>query len=312
MAKVSVCIPTFNNLELFKKCLDSVLMQDYTDYEVIVSDDSDGNDIENHILSIGNHKIKYYHNKVLLGSPENWNNSIRKSSGDYIKVLHHDDYFNTPDSLGKFVKALDDNRDASFVFCWSRVHFAADNSIYINVQTEGQIKRMRDDLSFLFFRNVIGAPSATLFKRDVAIEFNRNYKWLVDVEFYINYLNKHVGFVSIPEALVTVVAGEEGQITESIAKDKDVVLAENINLFSAIFTRALHTHKTILYFQELFDNYDIVSIDQLRSCFKVPANLNLFLHDVFFDKPKQKLLKLIKKRLLTSRYNKRIFKIERF
>ena len=46
MPKVSVCIPTYNNLELFKKCLNSVLVQEFKDYEIIVSDDSNNDEIE--------------------------------------------------------------------------------------------------------------------------------------------------------------------------------------------------------------------------------------------------------------------------
>ena len=46
MPKVSICIPTYNQLKYLEKCISSILMQEYTDYEIIVSDDSTNNDVE--------------------------------------------------------------------------------------------------------------------------------------------------------------------------------------------------------------------------------------------------------------------------
>ena len=134
----------------------------------------------------------------------------------------------------------------------------------------------------------------------------------MDVEFYINYLNKHKNFVCIKEALVTIVDGEETQISQEVALNKEVVIKENLNLFSKIYSEKLNTKKSLLFFQELFVHFGIESFDELKNKFDIPKNINMFLINVFVDMPKNALLKKIKKRLLTSRYNKRIFKIERF
>ena len=45
--KVSICIPTYNSSETVRRLLDSIFVQTFTDYEVIVSDDSHGSEIEN-------------------------------------------------------------------------------------------------------------------------------------------------------------------------------------------------------------------------------------------------------------------------
>jgi glycosyltransferase involved in cell wall biosynthesis len=312
MTKVSVCIPTYNNLELFKKCLNSVLVQEFKDYEIIVSDDSSNDEIKNYLNKLNHLNIKYIHNSPSLGSPQNWNKAVSEATGNYIKILHHDDYFTDKSGLAKFVDAFKQNPKADFVFCYAKIHFKADDSIYINKQTKPQLKRLKENVNFLFFRNVIGAPSAVCFKNDKSILFNNNYKWLVDVDFYIRYLSKHKEFVSIPESLITVLDGAAEQITHNITKDKGRIVTENLNLFSEIFNRKLNNKKSWLYFQELFENYDIASLDELKAMVSIPENLNDFLIAVFLDWHKNKLVKKIKKRLLTSRYNKRIFKIERF
>jgi len=309
---VSVCIPAFNSLELFKRCLDSVTKQDLRDVEIIVSDDSTNNEIENYINDLKLPNLLYFHNSVPLGSPENWNNAVSKASGKYIKILHHDDYFTDNTGLRKFVSALENDSSVSFVFSQTKIHYKSDNSIFIHKQTSGQLKRMQKEIEFLFFRNVIGAPSAVCFRNNRSVLFNKKYKWLVDVDFYIRFLKKHPKSVCIQEPLITVVAGEEGQVTAEITKSKERIISENLNLFSSLYSEKLNRKKSLLFFQELFSGYKVHSFGELQTQFTIPSNIFNFMKEVFSDLPKANLFKKIKKRLLTSRYNKQIFKIERF
>ena len=36
--------------------------------------------------------IKYYHNQPAIKSPMNWNNALDKATGDYVMLLHQDDW----------------------------------------------------------------------------------------------------------------------------------------------------------------------------------------------------------------------------
>ncbi|MDO9001541.1 MAG: glycosyltransferase [Bacteroidota bacterium] len=312
MTLVSICIPAYKQPQLLKKAIDTILMQSYTNYEIIVSDDTPDDSIKEIIDQFNEPKIKYFKNEKPLGSPQNWNNAIKQAKGDYIKVLHHDDYFSEKDSLKKFVSALDSGPEIDFAFSYSDIYFKKINEHFLHKQSNVQLRRLKIEPEFLFFRNVIGAPSSVIFKNDKTIVFNKEFKWLVDVEFYINYLKKHKNFICIKEALVTVVDGSEEQISQELAFNREVVLNENLNLFSAIYSDKLNTKKSLLFFQELFLQFEIYSFDELKRKFEIPQNINGFLIDVFIDMPKNALLKKFKKRLLTSRYNKRIFKIERY
>lgn len=309
---VSICIPAYKQPLLLKKAIDSVLMQTYTNYEIIVSDDTPDDSVKKIVEIFNEPKIFYFKNEAALGSPGNWNNAIKQAKGKYIKILHHDDYFATKESLQKFVSALESAPENNFVFSYSDIYFKKVNEHYLHKQSNAQLKRIKEGSEFLFFRNVIGAPSAVMFKKDESIVFNKNYKWLVDVEFYISYFKKHKHFVCIPEGLVTIVDGSEEQITREVSNDKKLVLKENLNLFSAIYSDKLNTKKSLLFFQELFVQFGIDNYEALKAEIEIPANINNFVKEVFIDLPKNSLVKKIKKRLLTSRYNKRIFKIERF
>lgn len=309
---VSICIPTYNNPRSFQQCLDSVLMQDYHDYEVIVSDDSTDNRVKQIVENTKNVKIRYYHNAPSLGSPANWNNAILLSTGELVKILHHDDHFHDAGSLRKFVMALEKDPSAMFAFSYAWIYYKDDDEFYLHKQTGAQIKRISREPEFLFFRNVIGNPSTTIFRRAVFEPFDNSLKWLVDVKFYISLLKKHSRFVAIPEGLVVTVDGEGGQITRQVSSDSKIVLCENIGLFADIFKSSLDRPKALLYFEELFERFSVTTQEELEQVVEVPGKLKDFISRVFEAMPKDRMLKKIRKRFLTSRYNKRIFQIERF
>src|SRR5438067_7973037 len=99
MPKVSVCIPTFRQPECFRRALVSVLEQEFADLEVIVTDDSLNDDIMSVVQEASDPRIIYVKNEVRLGPPLNWNEGIHLARGEYIKVLHHDDWLAQRDAL---------------------------------------------------------------------------------------------------------------------------------------------------------------------------------------------------------------------
>lgn len=96
MATVSVCIPTYNQIENFKRAFESVISQEYSDYEIIVTDDSTNDEISNYLQFRNSpHVVRYYKNSPRLGAPANWNRAISLAKGKYIKILHHDDWLHS-------------------------------------------------------------------------------------------------------------------------------------------------------------------------------------------------------------------------
>ena len=86
---VSICIPTYKQTEYLKKCLESLLAQDFKDYELIISDDTPDDSIEQFLKTIlKDHSYSYTRNIPALGMPENWNSAIKKAEGKYIKIKY--------------------------------------------------------------------------------------------------------------------------------------------------------------------------------------------------------------------------------
>ncbi len=61
--KVSICIPAYKQVSFLRKCLESVLMQDFTDYELIITDDSPDDSVKqlvNELLGSKSGKRRIY------------------------------------------------------------------------------------------------------------------------------------------------------------------------------------------------------------------------------------------------------------
>jgi glycosyltransferase involved in cell wall biosynthesis len=296
--KVSICIPAYKQISFLRKCLESVLMQDYSDYELIITDDSPDDSVKqlvNELLS--NKPHTYLQNKPALGSPANWNKGISLAKGEYIKIMHHDDSFCEKESLSEFVRALDTNQHAQLVFSNSKVVHQNGTS-RIHVPNESQLKKLKQDPMNLFLGNFIGAPSATIYRRNASVDYDVNLKWLVDIDFYMRVLNKNNSFVHINKALVATTDGAEHQVTSESLNNPNVELKENCYVFEKLsIPRALE--KDIKdHFSELFSRFDINNIESLKKYAPGCESKKEFYNTVFSElesyKKKKSSKKLIK------------------
>src|SRR5436305_6619415 len=104
---ISICIPAYKNVEYLKRLLDSIATQTFRYFEVIITDDSNDNSVYDYINS--NNRgflLSYNKNEKPLGSPENWNAAVRRAKGDWIKIMHHDDWFSSNSALDVFVQNI--------------------------------------------------------------------------------------------------------------------------------------------------------------------------------------------------------------
>ena len=94
---VSVIIPTYNQNELFRRAVKSVLSQSYKNLEIIIVDDNVNyklkEDNKNFVAEQKDDRIKYFSNEKNLGSAKSRNRGIFLSGGDYITFLDDDDYY---------------------------------------------------------------------------------------------------------------------------------------------------------------------------------------------------------------------------
>lgn len=237
--KVSICVPAYGNVDGIKRLLDSVRVQKYTDYEVVITDDSktdEVSDLVSKYLGLDDEfakKIAYSRNETRLGAGNNWNHSIDIASGEYIKIMHHDDWFSSEESLGEFVRMLDENPKAQIAFSGTNQVEVGTGESYSRCISDADLAELKKDYRYLYIAQVIGAPSATIYRK-TDIRFAPELSWLIDAEFYMKvfrqYSNSNDGYSSESfayslEPLINIGVSDT-QLTESVRDDVKVNLFE--------------------------------------------------------------------------------------
>lgn len=91
--KFSVLLPTRNGGPFLEYCIRSILDQDYSDMELIISDNANTDETPQVLLKfMGDPRVKVVRLNAPVSVTENWNNALLASSGDYILMMGDDDY----------------------------------------------------------------------------------------------------------------------------------------------------------------------------------------------------------------------------
>lgn len=234
MVKVSICIPTYENVEEVTRLIRSIEVQTFEDFEVIITDDSRDSKIENFIhgltaeKKILAEKIRYFHNKTPLGHIFNWNEALSHAKGEYIKIMFSDDWFTYKDSLEKLVKLLEENKEADMAFC-GNLQVSGKES-YARKPEDGYIEKLQKDYRYLFISNQIGAPSNTLYRKKEGIAFDEKSNWASDVFLYIEILKRNPAFEYIEEPLISI-GIHENQYTESFSDGDERIVLDYAYMF---------------------------------------------------------------------------------
>lgn len=299
---ISICIPAYKRVEYLERLLDSIAIQSYKDFEVIVSDDSPANDVSDLCEKYKDFfLVKYHKNPSSLGTPENWNEAIRRANGTWIKLMHDDDWFSSKESLQIFANAALQN-DNKFIF-------SSYTSMYFpEIRTEAvrpsavRLKQLVKDPVSLLSKNIIGPPSVSLHRNTGDVFYDKNIKWLVDIDFYNRRL-KDECLHHIHELLVHVGMSEE-QVTAMCHTNPEVELPENYYFLQK--TGIGHLKNILVYdaWWRLLRNFEIKNQQQLEQYVtgKWPDIILLILKDV--NKVPASLIKIgaISKFMMTLSY----------
>lgn len=209
---VSICIPTYNGSAFLQEALASVIVQTYTNLEVVVSDDM-STDGSWELLERFRESVPFpvhLHKHDPQGIGANWNNTIRKAQGKYVKFLFQDDVLK-PTCVEKMVNFLESNPGYGLVACKRDfiIEGTQTNEIdryidkYSNLQQQFDFKEVvltldsslfkRDDF-FMPPKNKVGEPPTVMFPKVIVDEigfFDEDLKQILDYVFYYRVLKKY-------------------------------------------------------------------------------------------------------------------------
>lgn len=105
--RFSILVPAFETREEYLRAmLDSVLAQTYGNYELILADASESNQVEQVVKSYADRRIMYRRLKMNAGISANTNQALMYATGDYAGLLDHDDVL-TPDALYEMAACIE-------------------------------------------------------------------------------------------------------------------------------------------------------------------------------------------------------------
>ena len=189
--RVSVVVPAYRNAGYLAQTLDSILDQDYDDYELVVADHSSGDGTDQLLLRYADHPRV----RVLSPTPAgggakaNWDRVSSEARGELIKLVCGDDLI-APDALRRQVAALDAHPSAVLVAC-KRDLIDANGKVIIAGRGLGRLDglvRGRDAVraAVVAGTNLFGEPGCVLFRRELlhADGWNNRHPYLIDQASY--------------------------------------------------------------------------------------------------------------------------------
>jgi glycosyltransferase involved in cell wall biosynthesis len=192
---VSVCIPTYNYARFLGRAIDSVLAQEYRDFELIVVDNASEDDTPA-VLARYADRIEAHRNERNLGLFGNFARCLELARGEHVKFLAADDWLH-PKYLGEAVALLDAHPTAAIASGpgWlvdegGRVFGVGTTGVFApGLVARGDALRAQADLL-----NVVGMPSNTLLRRAAVAEaggFDARFAPAADVHLWGKLLARH-------------------------------------------------------------------------------------------------------------------------
>jgi glycosyltransferase involved in cell wall biosynthesis len=138
--KVSVCIPTYNTARYLPFAIDSVLGQEYADFELVICDDASTDNTPEICRGYDDPRLRYVRTAGKSGQGGIFNRCLMEAQGEFVTLLHADDYF-LPGFLEDRVSRLVSCPDMDFIFGTVRV-------VDAEGQTVNESGRWCEDQSF--------------------------------------------------------------------------------------------------------------------------------------------------------------------
>lgn len=203
--RVSVLIPTYRYARYLAEAVDSILAQDFADFELIISDDCSG-DGSREILeayATRDPRIRIHIHPANMGMVRNWNWCLAQARGEFVKYVFGDDRLARPDALGKMVAMLEANPTATLAA--SARDVIDDQSRTIGCMETFGAPGLHGAAETMFRclanGNIIGEPTVVMFRRAAAARgFSPGYAQLVDLEMWLHLLEQGA-LVYTPEPL---------------------------------------------------------------------------------------------------------------
>src|SRR5579859_2767669 len=203
--KVSVLIPTYNSKRYLSECLDSIVSQDFTGMEILISDDVSTDDTLKAVqaYAVRDARIRWWQNPKNLGFVGNHNACLQSANGEYVKFVHPDDRLLSTSAIRKMVAALDENPSAVVAGCQQHLTGTKSRPTIFSRKSGLYNGRQMIVASLEQNTNLVGQLTLAMFRRRAALDgFDDRFVGLMDFAFWCRLL-EHDDYVYLAEPLAT-------------------------------------------------------------------------------------------------------------
>jgi len=199
---VSIIIPTFNRAGMIHRAIESIKLQTFNDWELIVVDDASTDSTEEIIQTYmrDDQRIRYIKHEKNQGGSAARNTGIKNSKGSYIALLDDDDRW-YPEKLRLQYDYLQNYPETGLVYS---------GFCYVDYETDKIIKSVRPRYqgnvsSIILKNNIIGSPTPLIrnecFQR--AGLFDEKLSSCQDWDMWIR-ISQYCSFAYVKECLAEV------------------------------------------------------------------------------------------------------------
>ena len=215
--RISVILLSYKNIPGIYDTIDSIVMQDYPDVELIVSDDGTP-EFEKESDTI----IKYIEERnrgnitsIIInalkenkGTVKNINSAIRLSSGFYIKLISSEDCFAHERALSDYVDFMEENK---LGICFGKMRGVTIDGTFkdelLACESDYDLLKsysLKQQRNRLFARNYLPAPAAFMRRKlfDKYGLFDEDIRLIEDFPYWIMLSNRGVKFGFLDEVTV--------------------------------------------------------------------------------------------------------------
>ncbi len=220
---ISICIPTYERVEYLKRLLESIRIQTFKNFEVIITDDSKSSVIESFIKEYTpEFPLQFHKNTPSLGTSKNMVEGMKFARSQWIKLVLDDDWFTDENSLE--IIAAHTQEDNKIIYSGFITFEEETGKREDRTLSKTQFSKLLKNPYLLMSDNIIGVPSVLMFRKNENLLFDERLNWLTDIECYVRWINEYKNKnIYISKPLITV-SYNASQLTRTLSVNPKVVI----------------------------------------------------------------------------------------
>jgi glycosyltransferase involved in cell wall biosynthesis len=225
----SVCIPTYNRAFSLPTAIESVLAQDFTDFELVICDNASNDNTEEVVKNYRDERIRYVRYKDLVSMYANHNRCIELAQADWLIFLHSDDEF----------------EKGSFSFYWNSIKTVQNIDIFYSAnQVHNSIANWMNGAAYHYivekphqlYRYPAGTPSGAVYRTDVLRQTRFNEKSIcADLDILIKITKQNHKIAIVNQSIIQIGTNAANRYTNTwhlsgyFIKDVSECLMDNLD-----------------------------------------------------------------------------------